>query len=83
MRVDSFRSVTLLDSLHTDFQNLLLGQELSNLMNFMFSDLTPFMMRNQQVQIGAWLEPYAIEYFNEKLRGRTLSDWLSEVGAFA
>lgn len=65
--MESARITTTMGGLVCGFQNLLLGEELGELMNYIIGDLVPFMLRNQAAAVTNSIEPQIIERFNEPL----------------
>lgn len=69
-------------SLTSNFQNLLLGGELGDLMNYIIGDMVPFVVRNQQAEVSAGIEEIVLEVANAYLEGKTLEDLLAEIMEF-
>lgn len=78
----SFRSVTTISSVVLNFQNLLLGGEFGDLMNYIMGDMVPFILRNQQSEVSAMVEERVIEMANEEWKGKTLEELLMEIMEF-
>lgn len=78
----AFRSTITMGSLTSNFQNLLLGGELGDLMNYIIGDMVPFVVRNQQAEVSAGIEEIVLEVANAYLEGKTLEDLLAEILEF-
>lgn len=78
----AFRSTITMGSLTSNFQNLLLGGELGDLMNYIIGDMVPFVVRNQQAEVSAGIEEIVLEVANAYLEGKTLEDLLAEIMEF-
>lgn len=83
LSVASFRSTTSVDTLALNFENLLMGGDLGDLMNYIIGDTIPFMLRNQQAQVADSMEERAIRNLNEELEGMTRNDLLERILEFA
>lgn len=83
VNVASFRSTTSMDSLLLNFENLLMGGDLGDLMNYIMGDTIPFMLRNQQAQVADSMEVSAIRVLNEVLEGMTRDELLARILEFA
>lgn len=81
--VSSFRSTVTLTSCMSNFENLLLGAELSDLMNHIIGDMIPFIVRNQQREVVAAVERIVIDRVNEALEGMTREQLLNRIMEFA
>lgn len=78
----SFKSTITMTSLTSNFENLLLGGELGDLMNYIIGDMIPFVVRNQQAEVSAAVEELVLEAANAYLEGKTLEDLRAEVLEF-
>lgn len=67
----------------SNFENLLLGAELSDLMNHIIGDMIPFIVRNQQREVVAAVERIVIDRVNEALEGMTREQLLNRILEFA
>lgn len=79
----SFKSTLSLNSLVCNFQNLLLGGEFGDLMNYVIGDMIPFVVRNQQAEVTAAVEQMVLVRANESLEGMLLEDLLDHIMSFA
>lgn len=78
----SFKSTMTMGSFTTDFENLLLGGELSDLVNHIIGDMIPFIVRNQQREVTAAVERIVLERVNEALAGMRLEELISRIMEF-
>lgn len=67
----------------SNFENLLMGGELGDLMNYIIGDMVPFVIRNQQNVVAAALEEMVLERANESLEGTTMEELLERIMEFA
>lgn len=78
----SFKSTMTMGGLTANFENLLMGGELGDLMNYIIGDMVPFVVRNQQAEVTALLEQLVLEVVNESLEGVLLEELLERIMEF-
>lgn len=77
--LSGFRSTITMDAMISNFQNLLMGDDLGDLMNYIIGDIFPFMVRTQQAQVSASLETIVLERVNEEWAGLTLEQLIQQI----